>query len=109
MMNYTERSYGSVPPDGGTEVRRVRTKTSHRKKVRHYTDQTRQASCACGWQGDIHRHQADVDADWRLHVVSLLPPEQQRCRVREHRTAWWEPCPLCADQLVLPGLEKVAQ
>lgn len=68
--------------------------------------------CTCGLDGP-HRPGGRTgkrlaEADLARHLEAVAPPEDQRCRdPRDHRTTWWDPCPVCAHQLALPGLDDL--
>lgn len=41
----------------------------------------------------------------REHLEAVAPRPDERCRApKDHRAKWWDPCELCAGQMVLPGL-----
>jgi len=65
--------------------------------------------CSCGLEGP-HRPgksgKQAAAADQDAHLAAVAPPEGRRCRdTRSHRTRWWDACPVCAHQMVLPGME----
>jgi len=75
--------------DGWTSAWRVRCSCEHAGPHRPGRPGKRQAA-------------ADRDA----HLDAVAPPEGERCRdTRAHRTRWWDACPVCAHQMVLPGME----
>lgn len=89
----------------------------HRPRLRHWRAQSSQgeawcyqAVCTCGQEiGAEYFVRKLADADLLRHRMDVAPPVEERCRSpRDHRMKPWDRCPLCADQLVLPGFEDIA-
>lgn len=89
--------------------------TRHRPRVARWQEETSQGlawcyqmQCECGIEADEHYTKRFAAADRAAHRDEVAPPRSQRCRQpTTHRMQWWDRCPLCADQLALPGLEVV--
>ena len=88
----------------------------HRPKIEAHHEDTEEGealvyrvACACGDQFPGHFARTDAVAVRDNHRSLVAPPESERCRSpKVHRTRWWDACPLCTDQLVLPFLEEIA-
>ncbi|MEE2041561.1 hypothetical protein Q8791_30500 [Nocardiopsis sp. CT-R113] len=65
--------------------------------------------CACGTTAEAaHYRYADAAAAVEEHRLAAAPPPGKRCREpKKHRVAWHDWCPLCANQLTLPGFEDL--
>ena len=64
--------------------------------------------CVCGDRFPDHFARTDAVAVRDNHRALVAPPAPKRCRSpKTHRCTWWDACPLCADQLVLPFFEEI--
>ncbi|MET9710966.1 hypothetical protein [Nocardiopsis alba] len=88
----------------------------HRPKVRRWREETSQGeawcyavSCPCGEEFDEHYTKRFAESDKARHLMGVAPPVSERCRdPKKHRMQSHDRCPVCADQLVLPGFEEIA-
>ena len=88
----------------------------HRPKVRRWREDTSQGEawcyqvrCSCGTEFDEHYAKRLADNDKGRHLIDVAPPVAERCREpKKHRCQPHDRCPLCADQMALPGFEEIA-
>ncbi|MBV2367112.1 hypothetical protein [Streptomonospora nanhaiensis] len=85
----------------------------HRPTIARWREETSQgeawcyqARCSCGVEMDEHYARGRAVRDRDEHLAEVAPPPAERCRApRAHGSRSWDRCPLCVDQLALPGLE----
>lgn len=65
--------------------------------------------CGCGFEGPARTRMTNLRGDVTAHLVAVSPvPQDERCtQPTAHRRRPWERCALCADQLVMPGMEEL--
>ena len=88
----------------------------HRPKVRRWREETSQGEawcyqvrCPCGEEFDEHYAKRLAETDKNAHLTEVAPPAAERCRdPKKHRCQPHDRCPLCADQIALPGFEEIA-
>ncbi|MEV2279221.1 hypothetical protein AB0I72_26950 [Nocardiopsis sp. NPDC049922] len=88
----------------------------HRPRVRRWREETSQGlawcytvRCSCGTEFGEHYAKRLAETDKAKHLIEVRPPADQRCRdPKKHRTQPHDRCPVCADQLTLPGFEEIA-
>jgi len=88
----------------------------HRPKVRRWREDTSQGeawcyavTCSCGAEFDKHYAKKSAAADRLRHLSEVAAPVEERCRdPKKHRMQTHDHCPLCANQMALPGFEEIA-
>jgi hypothetical protein len=88
----------------------------HRPKVSRWREETSEGEawcyrvvCPCGEEFGEHYAKKLAVSDQLKHRMDVAPPVSERCRdPKKHRMQPHDRCPVCADQLVLPGFEEIA-
>lgn len=88
----------------------------HRPKIHRWREETSQGEawcygvrCTCDAEFDEHYNKRLATYERAKHLMAVAPPREQRCRdPKRHRMQSWDRCPVCADQLPLPGMEDAA-
>ncbi|MGW5880265.1 hypothetical protein ACWFMI_27335 [Nocardiopsis terrae] len=88
----------------------------HRPQLAHAIEDTPEGEalvwrvqCCSATQAAGHFRVVEAEQALQDHLVEVAPPPGQACREpRKHRCQPHDHCPLCADQLPLPGMEDPA-
>lgn len=87
----------------------------HRPKIIRRREGTSQGeawcyrvSCPCGEEFEKHYAKKLAMADRNQHLMQVAPPVSERCRdPKRHACQPHDRCPVCADQMPLPGFEEL--
>lgn len=62
--------------------------------------------CGCGLTGQALFRKCEAKEERAAHLAEVTPPESEQCRdPKRHGCRPHDRCPVCADQLPLPGFE----
>lgn len=87
----------------------------HRPRIARWCEETPQGEawcyrveCPCGEEFGTHYTKKFAESDLLRHRMGVAPPASERCRdPQQHRMQPWDRCPVCVDQLPLPGFEHL--